>query len=67
MHAVTVPGAIDGWCRLLKDHGTMPLERLLAPAIALAEGGFVVAPRVAADWANGSAQVQVAPAPSATC
>ena len=54
VHAVTVPGAIDGWTRLLKDHGTMPLERLLAPAIALAEGGFVVAPRVAADWAIGA-------------
>ena len=54
VHAVTVPGAVDGWTRLLKDHGTMPLERLLAPAIALAEGGFVVAPRVAADWANGA-------------
>jgi gamma-glutamyltranspeptidase / glutathione hydrolase len=54
VHAVTVPGAIDGWTRLLRDHGTMPLDRLLAPAIALAEGGFVVAPRVAADWANGA-------------
>src|SRR5688572_30737393 len=54
VHAVTVPGAVDGWTRLLKDHGTMPLERLLAPAIELAERGFVVAPRVAADWANGS-------------
>ena len=29
-HAVTVPGAIGGWMRLLEDHGTMPLERLLA-------------------------------------
>jgi gamma-glutamyltranspeptidase / glutathione hydrolase len=54
VHAVTVPGAVDGWARLLEDHGTMPLDRLLVPAIALAEGGFVVAPRVAADWANAT-------------
>jgi gamma-glutamyltranspeptidase/glutathione hydrolase len=51
VHAVTVPGAVDGWTRLLSDHGSMPLARLLEPAIALAERGFVVAPRVGADWA----------------
>lgn len=54
VHAVTVPGAIDGWCRLLADHGTMPLTRVLAPAIALAEEGFGIAPRVAVDWAGGA-------------
>jgi gamma-glutamyltranspeptidase/glutathione hydrolase len=50
-HAVTVPGAIDGWATLLADHGTKSLREVLAPAIAHAEEGFVVAPRVAADWA----------------
>jgi gamma-glutamyltranspeptidase/glutathione hydrolase len=56
-HAVTVPGAIDGWTRLLADYGTLPLERVLAPAIDLAEHGFPVAPRVAADWADGVARI----------
>jgi gamma-glutamyltranspeptidase / glutathione hydrolase len=51
-HAVTVPGAISGWMRLLEDHGTWSIERLLQPAIALAQEGFVVTPRVAADWAR---------------
>lgn len=53
-HAVTVPGAIAGWTRLLEDHGTMPLDRLMQPAIALAEGGMIVAPRVGADWSRSA-------------
>jgi len=55
-HAVTVPGAISGWMRLLEDHGTLPIDRLLQPAIALAQEGFVVAPRVASDWARNVAK-----------
>lgn len=51
-HAVTVPGAIDGWATLLADHGTMSFEQVLAPAIELAERGFPVSPRVAHDWAG---------------
>ena len=57
-HAVTVPGAIDGWTTLLADHGTMPLETVLAPAIEFAERGFPVAPRVAHDWANVAGKLQ---------
>jgi gamma-glutamyltranspeptidase/glutathione hydrolase len=56
-HAVTVPGAVDGWTRLLADHGTMPLARLLEPAIRFADEGVVVAPRVAADWALHQAKL----------
>ncbi len=58
-HAVTVPGAVDGWARLNRDHGRLPLSTLLEPAIALAENGWVVAPRVAADWANGVSKLSM--------
>jgi gamma-glutamyltranspeptidase/glutathione hydrolase len=50
VHAVTVPGAIDGWDQLLKRHGTMDLSEALKPAIRLAEEGVPVTPRVAFDW-----------------
>jgi gamma-glutamyltranspeptidase/glutathione hydrolase len=50
IHAVTVPGAIDAWAKLLEAHGTMTLGDCLAPAIRAAEEGVAVTPRVAFDW-----------------
>ncbi len=51
-HAVTVPGAIDGWVTLLADHGTKTLGASpRRPPSRMPRTGFVVAPRVAADWA----------------
>jgi gamma-glutamyltranspeptidase/glutathione hydrolase len=51
-HAVTIPGAIDAWTVILRDHGKLGLDTLLQPAIKAAEGGYVVAPRIAFDWNN---------------
>jgi gamma-glutamyltranspeptidase/glutathione hydrolase len=51
-HAVTVPGAVDAWATLARDHGSLPLGQLLAPAIKLARDGYAVAPRAASDWAH---------------
>ena len=51
-HAVTVPGAVEAWARLVKDHGRMSLAEILAPAIALARDGYPLTPRVAYDLAN---------------
>jgi gamma-glutamyltranspeptidase / glutathione hydrolase len=60
-HAVTVPGSIDGWCRLLADYGTMDLAGLLAPAIGYADDGFPVSPRVAHDWGNLMSRIKSHP------
>ena len=35
-HAVTVPGAVGTWERLLADHGTKGLDEVLQPAIRYA-------------------------------
>lgn len=50
--SVTLPGAIDAFCRVSADHGRLGIDRLLAPAIRYAEEGVPVAPRVAFDWAE---------------
>jgi gamma-glutamyltranspeptidase/glutathione hydrolase len=57
-HAVTVPGAIDAWCTLNREHGTRPLAELLEPAARAAEEGYVVTPRVAADWHRNRAKLR---------
>ena len=50
--AVTVPGAIDAWEQLLRDHGTRPLSEMLRPAIRLARDGYPITERVHFDWAR---------------
>lgn len=48
--AVTIPGAAHAWCHLSAVHGRLGLDRVLAPAIAAADEGFMITPRVAHDW-----------------
>lgn len=48
--AVTIPGAIDAWTQLHADHGRLPFADVLAPAIAFAENGYAISPRVHRDW-----------------
>lgn len=44
IRTVTVPGCVDGWCALHTQFGRLPLARILAPAIRLAEDGFPASP-----------------------
>ncbi len=41
LRSVPVPGAVDGWLALQARWGRLPLAAVLAPAIELAEEGFV--------------------------
>lgn len=53
IHAVTVPGCVEGWEKLLGRFGRKKFPEVLAAAIAYAEEGFPVTDLVA--WQNSSA------------
>ncbi len=44
--AAAVPGAVDAWLLLLRDHGTQTLREVLEPAIGYARDGHPVLSRV---------------------
>src|SRR5207249_2437468 len=54
----TIPGAIDAWCTFNRESGTRPLAELLEPAARAAEDGYIVTPRVAADWHRSQAKLR---------
>ncbi|WP_316014416.1 gamma-glutamyltransferase family protein [Roseobacter sp. HKCCA0434] len=51
-HAVTLPGAVDGFATLAERFGKLGLGDALGPVIPYFEDGVPVAPRVADDWAK---------------
>ncbi len=48
--SITVPGCVDGWIALEGRFGSLPLARLLEPAIGIARDGF----EVSIELADGS-------------
>lgn len=53
-YTITVPGAAAGWCDLVSRFGRLPMDRVLTPAIRLAEDGFPVSPITAYFWQRGA-------------
>ena len=64
--AACVPGAFAGWLLLLRDHGTLALADVMAPAIGYARDGYAVVPALnetitqmagtfTADWPTSAA------------
>ncbi len=44
--AACVPGALDAWLLMLRDHGTLPLAEVLTPAIGFAAEGYPLVPHI---------------------
>ncbi len=61
VHTITVPGAAAGWVDTVTKFGSLTIKEVLAPAIALAEEGFPVAPLTAAAWQRGVKQLKQGP------
>lgn len=59
--SVSVPGAIAGWVALSKRYGKLPFADLLAPAIDIAERGYMVTPIIASQWARAVPILQIQP------
>src|SRR5262245_54924824 len=57
MHSVTVPGAVAGWYKLHERYGTLPMSRILAPAIDYAANGFPVSDIIAAQWRRAESKL----------
>ena len=58
IQSVTVPGAVDGWSKLIEKFGRLKLADDLAGATRLAEEGFPVTEWVGAYWAGSEAQLR---------
>ena len=52
IEAVTVPGAVDGWQKLLDRFGKKKMNEVLAPAIQIADNGFPVTEWIALHFAK---------------
>ena len=50
--AAAIPGAVDAWFLLLRDHGTWEVGDVLAPAIGYARDGVPAVPRLASTVAT---------------
>jgi len=60
-YTITVPGACAGWCDLVERHGRLTLEKILAPAIRLAEAGFPVSTITAYHWQRAANRLVTVP------
>jgi len=59
--AVTVPGAVSSWVAMHEKFGKLPFEDLLAPAIEIAQRGYLLPVVVQQKWAAATPELQNSP------
>ncbi len=59
--SVTVPGAVGAWMALSRRFGKLDFATLMAPAIQIAERGYVVPPVIGLKWAAAAALLKDLP------
>ena len=61
MDAVTVPGAVASWVAMSERFGKLPFADLMAPAIEIAERGYLMPVVVQQKWEAATAELQSMP------
>ncbi|MDO8441293.1 MAG: gamma-glutamyltransferase family protein [Polaromonas sp.] len=61
MDSVTVPGAVAGWVALNERFGKLPFADLMAPAIEMAERGYLLPTVVQQKWAAATDELKSQP------
>ncbi|MDO8448524.1 MAG: gamma-glutamyltransferase family protein [Rhodoferax sp.] len=59
--SATVPGAVSAWVALSERFGKLPFAELMAPAIEMAERGYLVPPVVQQKWAAPVEELKAMP------
>jgi gamma-glutamyltranspeptidase/glutathione hydrolase len=63
---VTVPGVVEGWSELLTKYGTVPMSRVVAPAIDYARNGYAVSEIISGQWKGSEKKLAADPVTAAT-
>ena len=64
--SVTVPGVVEGWSELLAKYGSVPMSRVVAPAVEYARDGYAVSEIISGQWKGSERKLASDPVTAAT-
>jgi len=64
--SVTVPGVVEGWSELLSKYGTLPMSKIVAPAVDYAKNGYAVSEIISGQWKASEKKLAADPVTAAT-